>query len=68
MGEETQTLQSKIEKFRSWQEKLLKLNQELENAKQEYRAQMKAEFGLADGEPANVLELVESFARIQKMA
>jgi hypothetical protein len=35
---------------------------------QEYRAEMKAAFGLADGENANVLELIEAIAKVRTWA
>lgn len=42
----------------------------LENAekiKEEYRAEMKAAFGIADGEKTNVLDVVEAIRRVQAL-
>lgn len=60
-------LAEKISYFQTKQAEILELNRQLEVKKQEYKAEMKAAFGIADGEPANVLEIVEAIQKVQGM-
>lgn len=61
------TFQEKIAYFKEKQEKIAKLHQELENEKALYRAEIKAWSGITDGEPANVLEIIETIKKVQAM-
>jgi hypothetical protein len=60
-------LETKIQYFREKQKEMLELDRTLQNKKQEYLAEMKAAFGIADGEPANVLEIVEAIKKVKDM-
>lgn len=54
----------KITELKKLQEEIVRLNQELQNKTAEYKAKTKAAFGLADGEPINVLEVVEMVSKV----
>jgi len=54
----------KVKYFEEWQAKIIKLGNEFENEKQKYKAEFKATFGICDGEPANVLELVKAIKAV----
>lgn len=48
----------RIEYFNKKREELSKMANELDIARAQYKAEMKAEFGITDGEPADVLSLI----------
>jgi len=54
------TFNEAIVKAQEMQKELLELNRELESKKQLYKAFTKEHFGLADGEPIDVLEIVKA--------
>jgi len=54
----------KVQYFDGWQANILKLKTELDNEMQKYKAEFKATFGICDGEPANVLELVKAIKAV----
>lgn len=62
---EAQAIQVKTAEFQNSdfvvnaQRELNELNQALENKKEQYKAEMKAEFGVCDGEQINILDVVQ---------
>lgn len=68
MLNEVETLEARIAHFQRRQEEMLELDRKLQNMKQEYLADMKATFGLCDGEPANVLEIVKAMQKVRNLA
>ena len=62
------TLEQIINNFLKTQGEIMALSAELEKKKEEYRAQVKAAFGVTDGEPLNIVQLVQMIASVQKMA
>ncbi len=56
--------EERVKYYREKQEEIMKLNQDLENKKNEYKAEMKAEFGICDGEPADVLSLIAAIKNV----
>jgi hypothetical protein len=62
-------LQAKVEEFITTNKvEVNEIGAKLEKLLQEYRAETKAAFGLADGEKINILEVVEAIRRVQGMA
>lgn len=57
-------LNDKITYFKEYQEKIIKMEHELRSEAEKYKAEMKAAFGLADGENANVLSLIEAMQKV----
>lgn len=60
-------LDQKIEYFTKWQVKILDLQRETQEQMNKYKAEMKATFGLADGDQTNVLELISTIKKIKEM-
>lgn len=58
-------LEKKIAYFKTSQEQILEQSRKLQKMTEEYKAELKATFGITDGEQMNVLQLVESFVKIQ---
>ena len=57
----------KIKYFEEKQKEIVALIQELEKKKSEYKAEFKAAFGITDGEPANVLEIIKTIKTVMSM-
>lgn len=60
-------LDEKLEHFAALQKELLDKNQELTNLKERYKAETKEVFGVADGEPINIMEVVSMIKRVADM-
>lgn len=60
-------LQEKIEHYKNLQIEIMELQQKVEKLMAEYKAQMKADFGICDGDTTNVLQLVEVVAKITSL-
>lgn len=48
-----------LQKSTEMQEEMMKLDQELKNKKEIYRAFTRAHIGIADGDPTNVIEVAK---------
>lgn len=60
-------LRDKIGAFKVKQAEIMGLKQQLDTKMAEYKAEMKETFGITDGEPANVLELIAAFDKVQDL-
>lgn len=61
--------ESRIEAIKTeYEVKKAELGQELERAKSEYKAAVKAAFGVTDGETINVIDMVEFISRVTGQA
>ena len=60
-------LVEKIAQFKGKQEKITKMNQDLQNEIANYKAEFKDTFGIADGDQANLLELIETIGKVVEM-
>ena len=54
-----------LEHFRQLQLKIIEHHTELERLKAEYKKQMKEHFGVADGDPIDVLKLIEFIRKVK---
>lgn len=68
MNENQKTFQDYMTKFKALQGEIMELSQALENKKAQYRAEMKAAFGLADGDQTSVLDIIDTIRKVQGMA
>lgn len=61
-------IEEKIEYFKNWQEKIIKLVTEAEAEKSKYKAEFKATFGICDGEQANALNIIEAIKAVNTLS
>ena len=67
-AQKKEALEKEIETFvENKKRELNPLESKLNEATAKYKAEMKSQFGIADGENANVLQLVEAIIAVGKM-
>lgn len=59
------SFQDQVAEFEKEQKEIMDLERQLHNRVEEYKAQMRATFGIADGDKTNVLDLVKAIKKIQ---
>jgi hypothetical protein len=60
------SIEDRIKYFEEKREALRKMAFEFDQAKAHFNAEMKAEFGITEGEPADILALVKTIKKIAK--
>ena len=59
MSEVKKDLKEQIEYFYAQQKEIIALEQELKNRAAKFNAEMKSVFGVCNGEPINILQIIE---------
>lgn len=61
-------LQEKITHFETLQKEIIEANANLEKKMEQYRAELKATFGITDGEKMNVLDMIKAISKVKELA
>ena len=63
-GKDLSTFDAKVKYFEEKQAELMKLDNELTNKANVYKAEMKAWCGITDGEKASIIELLKAVKKV----
>lgn len=63
-GDEASTFENKIKYFTEKKTELIKLNAELQNKAETYKAEMKAWCGITEGEQADVIGILKAVKKV----
>ena len=56
-----------VKHFEEWQKKIIEKVNDVEAEKAKYKAEFKATFGICDGDPMNVLEVVKAIRAVNSL-
>jgi len=56
-----------VKHFEEWQKKIIEMANQVDGEKAKYKAEFKATFGICDGEPMNVLEVIKAIKAVNTL-